>query len=176
MLLTRPQLIAKLAAANIATANVTLFAPDQVQGNLFGTVSADFIQRAWDGFIDLLQADPNATLTMPRLVGGGKTIIVPNYVAPGGVCRHWAFAFFGFLMLCFIKQQAARIQQNDAYAVAVVYYTATPRPADLGRNGRHARIFYVNDDGNLAQFEEGDGDPEPMTPGELASITFELFV
>lgn len=142
---------------------------------MFGSVADDYVHRVWDAFVATLRADPHARLTLQRDVGGGKTRTVPNWVSPGAVCRHWAFAFYGFFLLCVMKLAVVRPQSNDGYALAVVYYTAEARAETLWRTGRHARIFYVNDDGDLKQFEEGDGDPEPMTRGELGSITFMLY-
>lgn len=174
--ITRDILISKLAAAGIPTTVLNQFlAPDEVEGTVFGTVADEFVQRVWDGFIAMLRADPNANLTVQRDIGGGKTRTVPNWVSPGAVCRHWAFAFYGYFLLCAMKLAVSRPQANDGYAFAVVYYTAEPRAEDLGRAGRHARMFYVNDAGDLGQFEEGDGDPEAMTSAELASITFNLY-
>ena len=175
MILSRTELIGKLTAAGIPTGTVALFAPDEIEGALFGSLSCEYVQRIWDSFIATLQADPHANLTVRRDLGYGVTRIVPNWHAPGAVCRHWAFAFYGFALLCLAKKAIAEAQTNDGYSLAVVYYTATPRPEDLGRDGRHARIFHVDDEGKLCQFEEGDGDCEPMTPEELASITFMAF-
>lgn len=175
MNLTRIQLIDRLKAANIPTEVLDLYTPNEIEGMVFGSVSSGYVQRVWDSFIATLQADPNARLTAQRQLGGGKTRTVPNWVAPGAVCRHWAFAFYGFFLLCVMKLAVVRPQSNDGYALAVVYYTSQPRAENNWRQGRHARMFHVDDDGTLRQFEEGDGDPHSMTDAELRSITFMVF-
>lgn len=170
MTLTRTELLDHFSARGVPPP----VNPDEVNGDIFGFVDLAFVRdEAWPAFITLLQADPSAKLTVQRDIGGGKTITVPNWHTPGAVCRHWGFAFYGFLLFCLMKKAVNDpTQQHDGYAVAPCYYTAEPRAADLGRAGRHCRIFGIGADGEPWEFEEGDGDPEPMTDTELASITF----
>lgn len=176
MILSRSELIAKMTARGVPTAAMNLFSPDEVAGAAFGTVSADFIRRAWVGFVDLLRSDPNARLTMPRALGNsGLSIEVPRYVDPGFVCRHVTFAFYGYLLLCCAKKAAAETLDHDGWAFAPIYYTATPRAENRNRSGRHCRIFFANPAGEIEEFEDGDGDPEPMIPEEFASVSFTLF-
>jgi len=173
MILTRADFIMKLVAAGIPAARFALTAPDEIAANLFGTVPADFIQASWDAWVKMF-ADNAPALVQQRDIGGGKTRMVPNYIAPGFVCRHAAFSFYAHLLDGLAIRAATTPQANDGYAIAVVYYTATPRAEDGNRDGRHARILFVDDTGAVCEFEEGDGDPEPMTPAELGSISFIL--
>ena len=100
----------------------------------------------------------------------GVTRDVPRWIK-GFVCRHAAFAFYGYALDCFGKVAAAAKGNldHDAYAFGVMYYTARPRADDRYRDGPHARMIYVNHAGEVCGYEEGDGDPEPLTPDELAS-------
>ena len=168
MILSREGLLAILDANNVPTNRARFTAQDEIDGVTFGTIDPQWVQDSFEAWVE---TDRGTKLVATRDIGGGKDILVPNYIAPGYVCRHAAFRFFAHLIAGLALRAAETTQAFDAYAIGVVYYTATPRPEDKGRNGRHARIMFVADDGTLRQFEEGDGSPEPMTPEELASIT-----
>lgn len=168
MLLTRNQYLGKLVLAG-----VPLGCDDEINGNLFRTIPDVYVADSWRAFVEMLDGcEPKLTELLE--VGGGKTRLVPKYLAPGIVCRHWAFSFYGFLLLGLAERAARTLQPCDGYAIGPVYYFAKPRAEDRYRDGKHARILYVNDDGVVKQFEEGDGLPEPMIPEELASITLRI--
>ena len=171
MTLSREGLLALLEANGIPTSRARFMAQDEVSGLAFGTINSAWVQACWDAWI---QTDQDTHLVTSRDLGYGKSRLVPSYINPGYVCRHAALRFYAHLLAGLALRAHDKPQDFDGYALGVVYYTATPRPQDLGRNGRHARILFVDDDGVLQQFEEGDGDAEPMTKEELASITLWL--
>lgn len=168
MILSRSGLLAVLDANGVPTTRARGAAADEINGATFGTIDPAWVSASWDAWI---AADMGTRLVVPRDIGGGKTRLVPNYVDPGYVCRHATIRFYAHLLAGLALRATVTPQPFDAYALGPVYYTAEPRADDLNRDGRHARILFVGDDGLLHQFEEGDGDPEPMTPAELASIS-----
>lgn len=173
MNLTRAQLIATLAAAGIPVARANLFAPDEIGGDVFATVSRDWVASVWDAFVANLEAN------LPRLIEvrpsptGGVGRAVPRYLLNGFCCRGHALGAYSHGMLGFARQAAnsATPLDHDALAFGFLHYTAEARPDNLGRAGRHEQLWGVDHEGAFFTFEDGDGAFEPLTPTELASIT-----
>jgi hypothetical protein len=172
VILSRAQLIATLVAQNIPVGRQNLFAPDELSGNIFSTVSREWVADVWEATIAELRLDAPSLLA-PRQIGGGKTITVPRYLLNGFCCRGHALKVYSNGMIGFALKAAASPTplDHDALAFGFIHYTAEPRAENLGRDGRHEILWGVDHDGKFFVYEPGDGDDETLTPTELASIT-----
>lgn len=171
-LFTRQQFISALAAQNVPAGRQGILAPDEISGDVFATVSRDWVAQTWADTIAEMQANTPQLLS-PRSIGGGKTVMVPRYFLNGFCCRGHALKVYAHGMTGFALSAAASPTplDHDALAWGFLHYTAMPRTQNLNRNGRHECLWGVDHDGVFFTYEPGDGDFEPFLPEELASIT-----
>ena len=167
MLLTRIDLLNALNAGGASTWCAHL------NGTRFATVSHDWVRDVWSAGVAALRANAPARVEQ-RAIGGGATRLFPRYILNGFCCRGVSLFIYAHGMTGFALQaaQAPTPLDHDALAFGWLEYTAEPRAANYGRDGRHEQLWFVDHAGNFQTFEGGDGDQEPFTPSELKSITF----
>jgi len=172
VLLNRSQLINAFAAGNVPIA-AWMSAGESVQGNLFATVSREWVTATWKAGVQALR-DNAPALVESRQLGGGKTQLVPRYLVNGFNCRGHSIFVYGHGMTGFALQAATASApiDHDALAFGFLHYTASPSADNLGRNGRHCILWFVDHDGAFQTFEGGDGEENELTPEELATVTF----
>ena len=148
-----------------------------LNGNTFATVSRAWVSDTWAAGLRGLRMNA-PRLVEPRAIGGGKTVLVPRYLLNGFCCRGHALFVYAHGLTGFADAAAEAADtghgplDHDAIAFGLLEYTATPRPENLLRSGRHENLWFVDHDGVFQTFEPGDGSENEMTSGELASITF----
>lgn len=170
MLLTRAQVLQVCAVAGIPTAVESLLAPDEISGDVFSTVTPEFLAGAWKGFVDNL---PDSLIEMRPVGSSGLTVKVPRYLLNGFCCRGVSLAVYASAMLGFAidAAHASEPLDHDALAFGFFHYTAQPRAGNLFRSGRHEQLWFIDSGGVFRTFEPGDDQTEPLTLAELSSIT-----
>lgn len=173
MNLFREQLLAALSGQGVPVAKAMWVAPDEISGDVFATVSRDWVAATGDAFVDTLAKNtPRLVEVRPDPAGGiGKQ--VPKYILNGFCCRGHALAAYAHGMMGFALKAANSVAplDHDALAFGFLHYTAIPRPENGHRNGRHELLWGLDHDGKFFTYEIGDRSFEPLTPDELASVT-----
>jgi hypothetical protein len=174
VILSQPALREVLVRGGVpaVVANLT----GRLNGGSFQTVSRDWVRAVWDAGLEALRLNAPALVAV-RQVGGGKTALVPNYIADGFNCRGQAVFVYAHGMVGFANSGAAAAKLGrplgaDGLAWGFLEYTAVPRADNLNRAGRHEQLWFVDHDGTFQTFEQGDGEENEMLPEELASVTF----
>lgn len=172
MLLTRQQLIERLITGGVPT-DAWAGAFNSIQGITFSTVSRAWVESVFSAGVDALRLNAPSLVTM-RDIGGGKSRAVPRYFLNGFCCRGHSLFLYAHGMTGFALQASATPGglDHDALAFGFLHYTAQPNAENLGRNGRHEILWFVDNEGVFQTFEGGDGEENELTPAELASITF----
>lgn len=171
MLLDRPQLIAALSAGSVPPA--ALWAAS-LNGNVFSTVSREWVSATWNAGVRALRLNAPALVTARPVGTSGEVQLVPRYVLNGFNCRGHSIAIYAHGLTGFACQAADSPTplDHDALAFGFLHYTARPNSANLGRDGRHCILWFVDHDGVFQSYEPGDGEENELTAEELASITF----
>jgi hypothetical protein len=131
------------------------------------------VASVFQAWLESLRANAPALVDV-RQLGGGKTRLVPRYVVNGFNCRGQGLLCYAHGMAGFaIKGATANPPlDHDSLAFGFCHYTATPRADNLGRNGRHENLCFIDHEGVFQSFEQGDGEENEFEPLETGSITF----
>lgn len=142
-----------------------------VQGNLFGTVSREWVDQVWDAAMETLRLNAPHLVEI-RQLGNGRSRAVPRYFLNGFNCRgHSLYVYaHGLMGVASAAADTEGALPYDGLAWGFMHYTARPRPDNLLRDGRHEQLWFIDHDGVFQSFEGGDGEENEMTPEELSSI------
>lgn len=171
MLLDRSQLIAAMSAGNVPPA--ALWAASLV-GNVFGTVSRDWVSATWEEGVRALRLNAPALVASRPIGTTGQTQLVPRYFLNGFNCRGHSIFIYAHGLTGFALRAATAPAplDHDALAFGFLHYTARPSTDNLRRDGRHCILWFVDHEGVFQSYEPGDGEENELTAEELASITF----
>jgi hypothetical protein len=164
MLLTRSQLVGAFSAGSVPPWALSL------NGDVFATVSREWVEAG----VRALRLNAPALVASRPIGASGETQLVPRYVLRGFNCRAHALFVYTHGLTGFACQAADSPVplDHDALAFGFLHYTARPNSTNLGRDGRHCILWFVDHAGTFQSYEPGDGEENELTPEELASITF----
>lgn len=134
----------------------------------FETVSEEWVSAVASA---CLAALPPEIVTVRKL-GGGKTLPVPLWVADAGDCETHSLVLAAWGMVGNWTRAVRDRVKRGGTAFGVLFYTATPRPENGYRNGRHSICWFVNHEKQVRFFEFGDNDVTTLTVEEKNSCTF----
>ncbi len=135
----------------------------QLDDAIYEPISAAFVGQAWDAWVQSLPLP----LVRSLEVGGGKTILAPNYQPEAFDCDSIASNFAAFLDLCMARDAVVshKLRGN----------TASGR-FDYFKNGSdaygHSRIWFIDYEGTAQAFDPGNRSFAPLTAIELSTIFF----
>lgn len=171
MLLTRSQLTAVMSAGSVP--QTALWAAP-LNGDVFSTVSREWVSATWNAGVRALRLNAPALVAARPVGTSGEVQLVPRYVLNGFNCRGHSIAIYAHGLTGFACQAADSTTplDHDALAFGFLHYTARPNSTNLGRDGRHCILWFVDHNGVFQSYEPGDGEENELTAEELASITF----
>lgn len=174
-LLPRAQVLEIAAAAGIPIGRQELFAPDEIGANVFATVSRDWVAEVAQATLEELRRNAPELVDV-RQLGGGKTRLVPRYVLNGFCCRGHSLKAYSNGMLGFAVQGARAAAAGaplpyDGLAWGFYHFTASPRPENYQRDGRHEKLWGIDHDLVFFNYEFGDVAFESDTPAERQTYT-----
>jgi hypothetical protein len=135
----------------------------ELGANLLSTVSPEWVEEVYQAALDCLPPE----LVTTRSLGGGKTIRVLKY-KDGFVCRGQSLVIYGLSMIGLAEEGPT---DHDGLAWGFLQYTSQPRPENLGRTGRHEKLWFIDHYGNFQTYEPGDAALEPIIATEFPSVT-----
>ncbi len=122
-------------------------------------LSVTFVEEAFEDWVHSL---PNILRTV-RDIGGGKTRLVPRWIAEVYDCDNLARSFANFLDEALAVDAASGGRTRGNPAAGKFNFT-------LDSGGGHARVWFVDMFGNVRSFDPGIGELVTESATEKASI------
>lgn len=127
----------------------------------YDAFSERFVDQAFEDWVHSLPE----CLRTTRDIGGGKTRIVPKWIAEVFDCDNHARSFGNFLNEAMAVDAVTRgVARGNAASGKFNFLVA----ADATKG--HARTWYINHDGRALSFDAGMGEHVNETPAEQATI------